>query len=121
MKIVIGEISRKEVDIKNGRNAGSKAWKVGFKDKLTGDWYNAWANDWNKDWKIGQSVEFEFKQTQYGKDIIPPQRGQSSNNDLHVLKMEMVEIKAMVEEIYRAIVNRETDQPINTMGEETPF
>lgn len=120
-KMTIKRINRKEIQIKNGPRAGTTSWKIGISEDGN-TWYNAWASNWNKDWKEGQVVEFEYKETQWGLDIIPPKnsRGGYQENTNSTILMELAEIKAMITEMYKEIFNQKTDQPVETKNTSYP-
>jgi len=90
--------------------------ETGHQDKDDQKWYNAWAGQWNQEWKEGQVIEIEFEETKYGNEIKTPQSaykggGQPSSS----IMMELAEMKAMLEEIYKAVLNKKDKK------EDVPF
>lgn len=128
-KITIKRVSRKEVNTKFGHK-----WKVSYQDN-EGVWYGAWAGDWNKDWKEGQVINVTVTSREYnGKtyyDIQAPletaiNKYSGSNIDLSRVNQELAEMKAMIEEIYKAVLNKhvpdvQLEEPPSYVTEEIPF
>lgn len=63
MQVKIQKISRKEREIRNGKQAGTTKMSVSimteqYKDK----WLGGWEDDVNKDWKEGDDVDVQIEQ-----------------------------------------------------------